>query len=57
MEALGGEEHHGAFVGFKDFGTSMTLHGFNMDVVVAIVIKDEHVGIAGTGSAKEVASL
>jgi hypothetical protein len=46
-----------ALIGGQNLGAGLVLHEFNMDGVAIVIVKDEHVVVAGTGGSEETARL
>jgi hypothetical protein len=56
-EAALGEESMSALIGGQNLGAGLVLHEFDVDSVAVVIVKDEHVVVAGTGGSEKAARL
>jgi hypothetical protein len=56
-QAALGKESVSTFVGGQNLRAGLVLHEFDMDGVAIVIVKNEHVVVAGTGGSEETARL
>jgi hypothetical protein len=56
-EAALGEKRMSALIGGQNLGAGLVLHEFDVDSVAVVIVKDEHVVVAGTGGSEKAARL